>query len=210
MNAAPILIHFILAGCGCALALRAQRWALALYLAAVPLIGIGGMFVLFNCSAEAYRLYFLLSDLAHNALLLVLAVEIISELSPRRWVTPWALFWIGLLIFGAVRQTSDLQNISLLNLTVASGFCACGILLLALLRSDTPWTRRNALVVAGVALVALGSIVPEIPLLLQQETIGRLMQWLDVPGLIFLTLATGWTATAARERQSEFMAAAAK
>ena len=194
---APILLQSMLAGVGCALAIRNRRSiALRLYLGFVSLATLAGIPAVIFLPPEIYRLGFFAVELTHNVLLLALAVETISTLAQRRWVLPWSVFWCALLIIGAVRQTDDLGNMALLNLTAASGFCTLGGLLLVFLRSDTRWTRQNSLTVAGVALVAFGSVIPEIPLLQEQPTIKALFLWADLPGLLALVLAAGWTAAA--------------
>jgi hypothetical protein len=203
---APILIQSILAGMGCALAIRARRSiTLRGYFAFVVLATITGIPAYTYLAPEPYRLGFFAVTIAHNSLLLALAVEIVSELAPRRLAVPWCVFWCSLLTIGAIRQTANLGNLSLLNLTAAADFCVCGVLILPLLRSDTHWTRENSLTAVGVALVALGSVLPEIKLLHEQETFKVAMQWLDLPGLLALTVGAGWTS--ADKPQAHAMAA---
>lgn len=187
---APVYFHILLASVGCWLAIRARRGILAAYLAPVAFIGSGGLAVLAYGSDEAYRLFFLLSQITHNVLLIVLALETISTLAPRRAVVLWSLFWLSLFASGAVLQTADLMTLSLLNLTASADFCACGLLLLPVLRSDTCWTRGTVLTAAGVGLVALLPVLLDIPLLQEQETLRALVPWAGLPGLVLLVAAS--------------------
>lgn len=191
MLTAPVYLHILLAGTGLALAIRRHRFImLRVYFAAVVVIAAIGLAVLSFASPEAYRVYFHISEIIHNLVLLTLALQMVADLLPHRpWVIGWCVFWVGLIFAGALKQMPNTTSMELLNISVAADFAACGLLLALVIPSAVPWTRAHALTAAGIVMVTLAAAVPEIRLLTQQEPWKLAMQFATLPGLLVLVAA---------------------
>lgn len=191
MIAAPLIIHFTIAGIGFTLAIRARRSALlTIYLAFVALAALVGLRFLTVHSPELYRVAFFIVEIVHNSLLCGLALEVAIELVPQKFAAPWCVFWLVLLIGGLIHHPPGLSTMGLLNVTVSADFAACGLLLVTALPSDVHWTQFQVLVALGVVFVVLAGAVPEIRLLNEQAAFKAAMQWADIFGFTLLASAS--------------------
>jgi hypothetical protein len=191
MNFTPLALHILIALAGTIAAIRARSQRrprlLPAYLAFVALAGITGGIVL-HFTPSWYRAFFWLAEFAHNALLTALALEIISDVLPRKLAAPWAVFFGSSLILSIMRQWPTTSTPALLNVSI-SAMATAGLLLIALaFVRGIEWRSSYALAAIGLAAVLAGSLIPAMkwitgavsPLALQ---IG------DVPGLVILAWA---------------------
>ncbi|MBZ5494454.1 MAG: hypothetical protein LAO76_26315 [Acidobacteriia bacterium] len=190
MNFALLALHILIASAGTVAAIRARSTRpklLPAYLAFVALAGIAGGFVL-HFTPSAYRAFFWLLEIAHNLMLCAVALEIIADVLPRRFVAPWAIFFCSSFILAILRQWPETSTRALLNLSI-SATATAGLLLLALaFVSEITWPKGYALATVGLAAVLAGNLLPEIQWI--TGTVSPLaLQLGDVPGLIVLAIA---------------------
>lgn len=186
---APLLLHILIALAGTIAAIRSRTTRPKLlpgYLAFVVVAGSAGGFAL--QFSEHYHGVFWVLELAQNLMLMALALEIISDLLPRRLVTPWAVFFGSSLILAIVRQWPDSSNAQMLNVSI-SAMATAGLLLLALaFVNEIRWPRGYALATIGLAAVLAGNLLPEIQWITGTKW-PLALQLGDVPGLIVLAVA---------------------
>jgi hypothetical protein len=192
MNLAPLALHILIALAGTFAAIRARssRPILLLpYLAFVALAGISGGIAFYF--SDHYRFVFWLVEIAHTLMLMALALEIISEVLPRKLVTPWALFFCSSFVLAIVRQWPDTSTAQMLNVSI-SAMATAGLLLLALaFVPDITWPRGYALAAVGLAAVLAGNLLPSVGWITGAASTLAL-QLGDVPGLVILVWAC-WT-----------------
>jgi hypothetical protein len=192
MSAAPLLLHAIIAAAGCWLAIRERRFLmLRIYLAYVALAALAGIPLLSHTATEAYRLAFFAVDLAHNALLLGLSLQIVAALAPEKWGIAAGVFWLTLVIVGVAHSQPSTATAALLDSSIAAEFGAVGLLLVLVLIPGMQWTRTTALAASGIALVALSSAIPEMHWLDTQSPVQSAIQLADLPGLLLLAFSAG-------------------
>jgi hypothetical protein len=189
MTLAPLFFHVLiaLAGTIAAIRVRSQRPRLLLpYMAFVALAGIVGG-IAFHFSAH-YHFAFWLADMGHNLILCALALEIISDILPRRLAAPWAVFFGSSLILAIVRQWPDTSNAQMLNVSI-SATATAGLLLLSLaFVSEITWPKSYALAAIGLAAVLAGNLIPAMEWI--SGSLSPLaLQLGDLPGLAILALA---------------------
>lgn len=189
MNLAPLALHILIALAGTIAAIRARSSRpklLPAYLAFVAVAGISGGIVL-QFAPTWYRGFFWLLEIAHNLMLCAVALEIIADVLPRRFVAPWAIFFGSSFILAIVREWPEASTRALLNLSI-SATATAGLLLLSLAFVPAiKWPRGYALATIGLAAVLAGNMLPEIQWI--TGTVSPLaLQLGDVPGLILLAI----------------------
>lgn len=186
---APLSLHVLVALAGTFAAIRARSSRpklLPAYLAFVAVAGITGGITLYSFPAH-YRAVFWFAEFAHNALLTALSLEIISDVLPRRFVTPWALFFCSSFILAVVRQSPMTSTPELLSLSI-SAMATAGMLLLSLVFvPDVIWPRGYASAAVGLAAVIAGNLLPAMQWITGTAS-PLALQMGDLPGLIVLAL----------------------
>jgi len=189
--AAPLYIHALIASAGLWLAIRAHRSKLLrVYFGFVVVAALAGIPLLNATGTEAYRLAFFAVELAHNSLLIGLALIIVADLAPEKWGIAAGVFWLSLVVIGIAHNIPSLTTASLLDSSVAAEFGAGGMLLVLVLIPGIRWTRAHTFAAAGITLVILGQALPELQWLNTLEPLKMAQQLGDVPGLIALALSS--------------------
>lgn len=200
MNLAPLALHILIASAGTFAAIRARTTRPRLltgYLAFVALAGIFGASVL-HFAPSWYRAFFWFAEFAHNLILCAFALEIISNVLPRRLAAPWSIFFGSSLILSIVREWPASSTRELLNISISATASAGLLLLLLAFVNEIRWPRGYTLAAIGLAAVLAGSLLPEI-----QWITGNVsplaLQLGDVPGLIMLAVACSNPQTKGKE-----------
>jgi hypothetical protein len=185
MRLAPLVLHILFAAFGLAVPVR-RPLLLRIYLAFVVAAALFGLvLVVVNVSAPTYRWAFWLAEITHNLMLCALALQIIADVLPRRFVAPWAVFFFSGLLLSIARQWPATSTPALLNLSI-SAMCTAGLLLLALVFvGEIVWPRGYALAAIGLAAVLAGNLLPAVQWITGAVS-PMALQLGDVPGLVIL------------------------
>jgi hypothetical protein len=202
MNVAPFCVYAVVAGFGFLGAMR-QRRRLSLmrwYLAFVALAALLGLALLPFRPLPIYRIAYWIVELAHNALVCLLALEVITQMLPQRVAQIWGAFLLTILGVALAKELPLMTLAGAMNLSASADFVA-GLLLVSLAFFDLEWSREHAVAAFGVALVLLGDALPMVKWI-QGTVLTLALQVGDLPGVAVLAGAAWWPASGASARKS--------
>lgn len=181
----PWILSIVLSGFGaivCRRRLPSLR-LLAPYLAFVSVAGMVELACWLKPVAHLNTLFWAV-EITHNTLLIFVALELVSQVLPSRFVVPWSTGFISFLVVEIARHWPETSTAALLNLSV-SITCTAALLLLALAFVDIEWPEGYSCVTMGLAAVILGEMLPSMAWS-QGHLAAWAFQWLPLPGLAIL------------------------
>ncbi len=190
----PLYLHIAIAAGGLWASLRFRApLMLRIYFGFVLVAATSGLWLVRGYGSDFYHLAYYSLEISHSIILAGAAVQLLLIiLLPDKLAVGWSVFWLTLALVGSARHALANTTQSLLDLAVAAQFCVLGLLLILAL-AKVSWTRQTACHAAGLALIALGSLVPHMKLLQSQELWVVASQVADLAGMVVLVLGC-WAA----------------
>lgn len=183
MSAVLLFLHIAIALAGAIRFRRPRLKLLPWYFGFIAFAGVIGGTGLAVGSPAHYRALWWALEFAHDAILTLLCLELVSAVLPRRFVEPAAVFFCGFLAISIARNVPNASTASLLAVSV-SGMATAGVLLTVLAFVEINW-RDYGTIAAGLALLVAGTLLPSVTWITRGIS-QTVLQLADLPGLVIM------------------------